>query len=369
MMMLAKIETTLAEEIILAPAYLKYLIATIIFTVATVGLSANGILFVAFFRRPKLRKRYCFVLHLAVCHMIAAFLYIVIAIKTVHDFRMHEGGFFCELDGFGLGCTALAAIWLLLFIVGEQLIAVKWPFFLPQLSLRVKNLMAASTYPLACVLHVPPFLGWGERVQPHGYGWWCCFNFYESDWGNRSYFLLLYFYAFFLPMGLILTSYALIFKSAQKWEGGNGTFSSGRVSDGASRSKKKLFLTSIGVVAGFFLSWGPFATVAWVAQFYSELEIPLIAIEICAIMAKLFILWSPVIFYLFNDRFRKELKRPPGFNYALASSYQHMTNVAIRHQEPNSTALTSQEASPTPPFVSKLDNSANLVTWHQEEFL
>ncbi len=148
-----------------------------------------------------------------------------------------------------------------------------------------------------------------------GYHLNCSFDYLTQTLRNKIYVGLLFTGAFFIPMSIIIYSYVRVVLAVRKsrqtiLDMGKSNFAVNTFRR-HKRKVKNYETAKIGMklVTLFLLSWGPYASVAFIGQFVSpSLVGPLVQL-IPVIMAKSASVWNPIVYAISHRRFKQELRR------------------------------------------------------------
>ncbi|KAG8175379.1 hypothetical protein JTE90_018064 [Oedothorax gibbosus] len=155
----------------------------------------------------------------------------------------------------------------------------------------------------------PPMFGWGAFV-PEGFLTSCSFDYLSRTASNRSYFLYIFFFGFFLPIFVISVCYAFIMKTIFQNE---KDMKRNNVKKVLNKPKKrndyKAAEMIMFVIAMFLVSWTPYSLIACVGQFgNTDLITPWVSV-LPSLFAKASTIYNPAIYGLSHRHFRATLRR------------------------------------------------------------
>ena len=181
---------------------------------------------------------------------------------------------------------------------------------------------------------VLPLFGWSSYGL-EGVGIGCSIKWQSRDVGNISYTVLLFVFAFLIPVGIICVTYLKIYQKVKdhnncvlrnmhqvgKQEEANPRAPTLDFDQGRSHlvmcKEKRIAKIGFIMACGFCLAWTPYAVVSMMSVKNPSLVSPLAA-TIPAILAKSSTCYFPIIFGITHTPFKKELARMMGRNQVRA---------------------------------------------------
>ena len=158
-----------------------------------------------------------------------------------------------------------------------------------------------------------PLFGKGSFVF-EGYKLNCSFDYLTQTLTNKLYVGFLFTCGFFIPMMVIIYSYCRIVQKVERSRKSLLSITKNRRNSVARRHKRRMrryetAKTGMKLIAMFVLSWGPYATVAFIGQFINpELIGPMLQL-IPVVMAKSASVWNPIVYAISNRKFKRELSK------------------------------------------------------------
>ena len=159
---------------------------------------------------------------------------------------------------------------------------------------------------LALIWSLFPLLGWNAYVR-EGANAVCSIRWHSpSSITNASYVACIFVFFFFIPLLIIIISYATAYwnvrrmvKQAEITSGANAAATSAAIAKSVSLTK-----ISVMMVTGFLVAWTPYAAVSAVA---GPEHIPTFATIVPAMFAKNSCLYNPLIYFFVYKKFRESL--------------------------------------------------------------
>ena len=213
-----------------------------------------------------------------------------------------------------------------------------------------KCLIIGTCWIYALFWAVLPLFGWSSYGL-EGMGISCSINWQSRNMGNISYTVLLFVFAFLIPVGIICVTYLKIYRKVK--DHNNHVFKNMHqvVKEEEAKPRpptidfdqgrshlviyKERRIAKIGFImaCGFCLAWTPYAVVSMMSVKNPSFVSPLAA-TIPAIIAKSSTCYFPIIFGITHAPFKKELTRMVGRNQVRAikptSSVKSSVNLAFQ---------------------------------------
>ena len=186
--------------------------------------------------------------------------------------------------------------------------------------------ICAGIWAYCSALVTPPFLfGWSS-YQPEGLLLSCSWDYSSRDLSNRLYFIYLFVLGFALPVGVFTYSYIWIFKfvarsfsdiarSTPNIENirvniGNNTLT---MEQHRQRTEIQMAVRLFSVALVYILPWTPYAVISCIGQFGpvaddGQVRISPFYVTISAFFGKTSILFSPLVYGLFDQEFRTSVR-------------------------------------------------------------
>ena len=209
-----------------------------------------------------------------------------------------------------------------------------------------KCLIIGTCWIYALFWAVLPLFGWSSYGL-EGMGMSCSIKWQSRDAGNISYNVLLFVFAFLIPVGIICVTYLKIYQKVKDHNNYvlRNMHQAGKQEEAKPKAPKIDFdqgqshlvickerrIAKIGFImaCGFCLAWTPYAVVSLMSVKNPSSVSPLAA-TIPAIIAKSSTCYFPIIFGTTHTAFKKELARMIGRNQGKAKE----PTSSVSHQSP-----------------------------------
>ncbi|XP_077996030.1 opsin-5-like [Glandiceps talaboti] len=175
---------------------------------------------------------------------------------------------------------------------------------------------------------LPPLAGW-NRYVPEPFGTSCTLNWKSTVPVDTSYTVCLFVFIFFIPLVTIVICYCCIICKTS-YQRKVIERSRCRCSGTRKNVEKRLTKMAVAMTLAFFLSWGPYATVAlWTIIIGRIPPIPMAAFACVCVLAKCATICNPVLVLLFNGKFRRHAQMLFGSTSCSTSCYSYTINLNI----------------------------------------
>ncbi|XP_035205617.1 rhodopsin, GQ-coupled-like, partial [Stegodyphus dumicola] len=250
------------------------------------------------------------IVNLAVSDVLNGFLHPMATYSSFKEVWMF-GKLGCEIYASLCGLFGLVSIATLTAIAIERclVISVK-PWYGGILFTNAKAKVAIIFIWIYCLaIMLPPLFGWGALV-PEGFLTSCSFDYLSRTSLNRSYFIYIFIFGFFLPITIITICYAFIIRTIYLNE---KDMKKNNVKKIYTKPKKrndyKAAEMIMFVIAMFLLSWTPYSLVAIIGQFgNTRILTPWVSV-LPSLFAKMSTIYNPAIYGLSHRHFRATLRR------------------------------------------------------------
>uniref|UniRef100_A0A914VE78 Damage-control phosphatase ARMT1 n=1 Tax=Plectus sambesii TaxID=2011161 RepID=A0A914VE78_9BILA len=287
----------------------------VVISVVIFGVCGNLIVFCTYARTSRLRKQHFFTLNLSLMALCLSVFYILPA--AYHFLHIRMDGLACNAYAFIAGVLAIGTIHQLAVISIERCLLIARPFSNRSARMRHRLFAVVGVYVTAAISVLPPLIGW-SRFLPAEHEWYCGFDYESRTWEARSFLLYLFFMAYAAPLAVIVFAYStmIVLLRSNRANLPNGhrprveSFSSQLSSTSRSSELKRqiqvaklMFL----VITVFVVSWTPYAIITFSYNFILELPYSQLAVQTSAIFAKMFVVFTPIVFGLRDHQLREFL--------------------------------------------------------------
>lgn len=161
-----------------------------------------------------------------------------------------------------------------------------------------------------------PLCGFGRYIL-EGTSNSCTFDFFTRTLNNRSYVISIFTAHFIVPVIIIVSSYAIIFRivsqHSQDFEHAAKTLGENKVPltmrkfNTGVKYEYRTARVSLIVILVFCISWTPYAIIALIGSFGDSSKVTRLSAGIPCFIAKFSTVINPVIYSLLHPHFRKKL--------------------------------------------------------------
>ncbi|CAH2004651.1 unnamed protein product [Acanthoscelides obtectus] len=205
----------------------------------------------------------------------------------------------CKIYGFFMSLLGISSITTLTVLAFERYLIVSRPFRNHGLSRKEAIYLVFAIWIYSLLLTAPPLFGWGKYVHEAA-NISCSVNWEEHTPNAMSYILYLFAFGLFLPLAVIIYSYAHIMHTMRK-----NKLHMGQTTKAEGRVAYMIFL----MIVAFLLAWSPYAICALLVQFWDPSIVSPAAGVVPALLAKSSICYNPIIYVGLNSQFRQVLKQ------------------------------------------------------------
>nr|DAC74082.1 TPA_exp: Amphiop6 [Branchiostoma belcheri] len=314
-----------------------------------IGVVGNVVALYAFCRTRSLRRpKNYLVANLCMTDMFVCLVYcpIIVTRSFSHGFPSKES---CVVEGFVVGVGSIASICSLAAIAVERYLTITQPFkSLTILTQRTLLGAVLTVWVYALLLAFPPLVGWGRYVREETYVS-CTFDYLSTDDATRAYVTTLVIGAFGFPLLTIAYCYIRVFTTARKHAKERKFISPLRKPE--VRSEIKTAVNACVITTSFCLCWCPYAVVATlgISGYYQAQNQAVFA---AALLAKLSVLFNPIVYVLSIPNFRKAL-------FAQEREKHTHEDLALTSPPANKRAIKKVEGSPSSVSNVYADHESN----------
>ncbi|XP_045921348.1 melanopsin-A-like [Micropterus dolomieu] len=298
------------------PDHAHYTIGSVILAVGITGMIGNFLVIYAFCKSRSLRTpANMFIINLAIADLLMC----VTQTPTFFITSMHRRWIFgekgCELYAFCGALFGICSMITLTVIAVDRYFVITRPLTSIGVLSRKRALvviMAAWLYSLGWSL--PPFFGWSAYV-PEGLLTSCSWDYMTFTPSVRAYTMLLFIFAFFLPLFIIIYCYLFIFRAIRNTNRAVGKTNGSIHSHGSGRDSHrmhnewKMAKIALIVILLYVISWSPYSAVALTAfAGYADILTPYMN-SVPAVIAKASAIHNPIIYAITHPKYRLALAK------------------------------------------------------------
>ncbi|XP_013876254.1 melanopsin-A [Austrofundulus limnaeus] len=295
------------------PDQVHYVVALFVFVIGVLGITGNVLVMFAFYSNKKLRKlpNY-FIMNLAVSDFLMAFTQSPIFFINCLYKEWMFGATGCKIYAFCGALFGISSMINLLAISIERYLVITRPLQTMHRSSKRRTMFAILLvwlYSLAWSL--APLVGWSSYI-PEGLMTSCTWDYVTYSAANRSYTMMLCFFVFFIPLGIILFCYLQMFlyirQTSRELEHlGPKVRKSTLIQQKSIRSEWKLAKIAFIVIIVYVLSWSPYACVTLISWAgYANILSPY-SKSVPAVIAKASTIYNPIIYAMIHNKYRMTL--------------------------------------------------------------
>ncbi|XP_060532209.1 parapinopsin-like [Cylas formicarius] len=206
----------------------------------------------------------------------------------------------CIAYGFFMSLLGITSITTLTVLAMERYAMVSRSFHTTRcVSIRHAGFMVAGIWLYSFTLTVPPLVGWG-RYSIEAANISCSVNWEDRSVNAKTYIIYLFFFGLFLPLIVIIFSYAHIIRTTRKNKMRMGQLR---------KVEARIAYTILLMITAFLLAWTPYSVFALLVQFGDPTLITPATGVLPALLAKSSICYNPVIYVGLNSQFRQHFRQ------------------------------------------------------------
>ncbi|XP_051990907.1 melanopsin-like [Xyrauchen texanus] len=294
------------------PDHAHYIIGSVILIVGITGVIGNALVIYMFCRSHNLHTAgNLFVVNLAVADFFMSLTQSPVFFAASLHRRWVFGECACELYAFCGALFGICSMMTLTAIAADRGLAITQP-----LSLVGKFSQSKACAVLAVVWlyslgwSLPPFFGW-SAYAPEGLQTSCSWDYMTFTPSVRAYTILLFIFAFFIPLGIIGGCYFGIFQTIRAAGREIRELDCGETHKLCERMQNewKMAKVALLVIFLFVVSWSPYSVVALTATAgYTHLLTPYMN-SVPAVIAKASAIHNPIIYAITHPKYRSAIAR------------------------------------------------------------
>uniref|UniRef100_A0A8D0A870 Rhodopsin n=1 Tax=Sander lucioperca TaxID=283035 RepID=A0A8D0A870_SANLU len=203
------------------------------------------------------------------------------------------------ISGYTVACCGIAGLWSLTVISFERWIIVCKPFGNVKFDGKMAIAGIVFCWVWAAFWTAPPVFGW-SRYWPHGLKTSCGPDVFSgsTDPGVQSYMITLMITCCFIPLGIIIFCYLLVFMAI------HSVAMQQKESESTQKAEREVSRMVVVMIGAYCFCWGPYTTFACYAAANPGYSFHPLAASMPAYFAKSATIWNPVIYVFMNRQFR-----------------------------------------------------------------
>lgn len=295
------------------PDHVHYIVALFVFVIGALGITGNSLVMFAFSSNKKLRNLPNYlIMNLAVSDFLMAFTQSpIFFINSLYkEWLFGEIG--CKMYAFCGALFGISSMINLLAIAIERYLVIAKPLkAIHWSSKRRTTLTILMVWLYSLAWSLAPLVGWSSYI-PEGLMTSCTWDYVTYTAASRSYTMMLCCFVFFIPLGIILYCYLLMFLSIRKTSReverlGTQMRKSTLVKQKSIRSEWKLAKIAFVVIVVYVLSWSPYACVTLISWSGHANILSPYSKTVPAIIAKASTIYNPIIYAIIHNKYRMAL--------------------------------------------------------------
>ena len=276
--------------------------------VGVLGFLGNSWVITAFFRYRNLRtSTNTFIVHLAGCDLLLAFMDLAFSFPSSLNHRWLFGSVVCETFGFAYHFLNAMSFNTLAVISLDRFWVITRPSFGAKITVKRAVFCVILTYFYTLVFTLPIFFGY-VNFHEETYFTGCYLNFENRNIKTVTYSIIMALFLFSVPFGVMVYCYCSIFVSVRQRSRRNTR----SVYRSTARNRKRSWKFTlphwrtarmiVAVIFVFLLCWSPHVIVSLCVAF--GINISILKQEMTLLLAKSGIIYNPFIYAVLNHRFR-----------------------------------------------------------------
>ncbi|XP_031722080.1 opsin 8, group member b [Anarrhichthys ocellatus] len=265
------------------------------------------VLIMAVKRSSRMKPPELLSLNLAVTDLGAAVTMYPLAVASAWRHRWLGGDAICiyyAMAGFFFGIASimsLTGLAIVRFIVSLNLHSPN-----EKVGWKKVKMLCLLTWLYALVWAVFPFMGWG-RYGPEPFGLSCSLAWGQMKHEGFSFVISMFSFNLILPCVIIVCCYfGIAFKLYFTYR--KSSNNSNQIPNIVKRHRR-LLVIAVVISLGFIVCWSPYAIVSMWSILQDSSSIPPEVSLLPCLFAKSSTVYNPLIYYIFSQRFRKEVKQ------------------------------------------------------------
>ncbi|XP_017269119.1 opsin 4xb [Kryptolebias marmoratus] len=350
------------------PDHAHYVVALFVFVIGVLGITGNVLVMFAFYSNKKLRKlpNY-FIMNLAVSDFLMAFTQSPIFFINCLYKEWIFGAMGCKIYAFCGALFGISSMINLLAISIERYLVITKPLQTIHWSSKRRTIFAIFLvwiYSLAWSL--APLVGWSSYI-PEGLMTSCTWDYVTYTAANRSYTMMLCFFVFFIPLGIILFCYLRMFLSIRQTSRelerlGPQVRKSTLIRQRSIRSEWKLAKIAFIVIIVYVLSWSPYACVTLISWSGHANILSPYSKSVPAVIAKASTIYNPIIYAMIHNKYRMTLAdKVPCLWFLSPAPRKECHSYSISDSSFRDSSISRQSTISSTHFISASTNRIDMV--------
>ncbi|XP_050692044.1 rhodopsin-like [Eriocheir sinensis] len=283
--------------------------------IGAAGLMGNGLVLWIFSTSKSLRGgTNVLVMNLALTDLLMMGSQAPVLVVNCFTHRWTLGPTACEIYGFCGALFGTVSITTLALIALDRYKAIVKPYTGWRLSCGRGAAWACGSWAYGAAWCCPPLLGWNQYVL-EGFLTSCTFDYLTEEPLSRVYVMLLFVFAYVVPLGVITTCYCFIYVFVSRHDHLllKENVLTRRTCLTLHRRETQLARVVVTSVLFWTLAWTPYAVVSLLGALSWRSHLTPLSTMLPAVFAKLSTVYNPFIYAVSHPTYRQELaRRLPG---------------------------------------------------------
>lgn len=288
------------------------------------SVSANSTLLFTFYKYKDLRTPLnVFVMAMTTINLfgsISEFTYIIVSNFSC---RWVFGKVGCFMSGFVMYSVGMMQIYLMTAITFERFYIIYKPMSIKNVNFKSTGLAVLGCALFSLFWSVTPLLGW-SRYNLEGSLTQCGVEWHERSFNVTSYNISIFVFGFFAPIGVIGYCSMELMKIIKAMP---NMAKDDEKAKKRMENERQLTINMLIYIAGFGISWTPYAIAAMISAFIDPEWITPMGSLLPALFAKTSMVWSTVFYIMSNKQIKYKIFTPP------SAAKEADTSVATKQEE------------------------------------
>ncbi|RNA19352.1 melanopsin [Brachionus plicatilis] len=291
--------------------YKLRIIAVYCLIIFFLSLTANSVLLWILIYFKELRNSMnAFMLALSVCNLIGSLIELPMVVISNFNCKWVFKRSGCQYGGFFMYAIGCISIFLLTAISFERFYIIYKPLSIKTLNYKFSIIIIIFCSLFGSLWAAFPVLGW-SHYSLEGALTSCSVEWNERTVNVVSYNITIFTFVYVLPLCAIIFSnikLIIMIRNLPKFlNNSNGTLDRKMIKK--IRVEKELTISALILIAGFMISWTPYAIVSMYTAFFNHGKMDPLTATIPSLFAKLSLVWSSGIYIFTNKQVLKKFKK------------------------------------------------------------
>lgn len=279
-------------------------IASMLTITYVVGSFINGLCLFVFAKNKRLRSpTNIFVIALNLCDFLMCFVAIPLTMTSAWAHRWLWGDAMAVGEGFLVYFLGLSSMYILMAIAVDRYIAISKPLLGAKITKKTAMISCGLCYLGGFLWSALPLIGW-NKYQLEGAGISSSVVWESREPSYTSYIYTIFFTCLVIPLCVMTYSYYGVLRTLRTLNQNSVWDMNSRVAKKNLAIERKMFKTTVLILAAFLLCWLPYAIVSFVAAFAGHHVLPALLATVPPIFAKTQGLFDPIIYIATNAQMR-----------------------------------------------------------------